>query len=350
MKKKAAAILSALMLTTVSANANSLTDITADRELINSGIDNSELQVKAEKHIGNTITTIFTGKLKDYDNGAWVNLDFSEISFAAIYNWDTAENEVVYLIPVKNMTADGENISIKPNNEHERSDINSAQQDLTDVSDITYDIKYTVSGENMNIMYSMESTAAESQTVSMIAALYKNGALLKVISAPIEINAEGSGSIAMILPQTDKEKCSVKMMVWESTGKIKPLGAAKTTVDIEPYLREKTTVVSAASEQEFNIYLNAENVIGNNSAAEHIIKYNPQNLAITDLCGFTYEKELAPGKIENTGITIKSADTQSGEIIFNFDLPDGRNAGVNNIVKFKALSNVSGEEIIYKIN
>ena len=46
---------------------------------------------------------------------------------------------------------------------------------------------------------------------------------------------------------------------------------------------------------------------------------------------------------------IQSIDTQNGKIIFNFDLPEGRNTGINNIVKFRALSDVSGEEIIYEI-
>lgn len=349
MKRKAAAILAALVFACGSAYASDLTDITPDREQISTGIDNSNLQVEVEKYIGNTKVTIFTGKLKDYDDGKWTGLDFSKISFAVIYDWDTADDEVIYIIPTENMTVAREDISIKPGKEQEKSDANSVQQGLTDVSDITYDVEYTISGDNMNILYSAENTAAESQTVSLIAALYKNGALQKVISAPLEINDGKSGNITMLLPQTEKEKCSVKMMVWESTGKLRPLGAAKTVNDIEPYLREKTTTVLAASGREFNIYLNAENVIGNNSAVEHIIKYNPQHLEPTDLCGFTYEKELAPGKIENTGITIKSVDTQNGEIIFNFDLPEGRNTGINNIVKFKALSDVFGEEIVYEI-
>ena len=46
---------------------------------------------------------------------------------------------------------------------------------------------------------------------------------------------------------------------------------------------------------------------------------------------------------------IQSIDTQNGKIIFNFDLPEGRNNGINNIVRFKALSGASGEEIIYEI-
>ena len=267
------------------------------------------------------------------------------------YNEKT-ENETIYIVSVKSGKTDTEKDTneISPDIKPSKSSIQEGNN-MTNVSNITYAVTYTVSIENMNILYSVSNATNTVQNINIFSALYKNGVLQRVISTPLTVNADtvGSGNIAMILPETGKEEYSVKMMAWENMSTIRPLGKSKTVRDIEPYLREKTEVVSANNGQEFKLYMNSENVIGNNIEADHIIKFNPQKFEVVDLCGFTYEKELASGGIENTGITIKSIDAQNGKIIFNFDLPKGRNTGINNIVRFRALSDVSGEEIIYEI-
>ncbi len=349
-----------LLYSTAFAETNTITykakmengEVTVEEKNLIGEIDNSNLEVNVIKQQGDTRTTVFTGKLKDYDNGRWINLDFSEIQFALILDWDTMENEAIYIVPVKSGTASTGKDADEISTDAEPSKSSTQEVDnMTNVSDIAYDVTYTVSNENMNILYSVSNGTNTVQTVNIISALYKNGVLQHVISTPLTVNADtvGNGNIAMILPETGKEECCVKMMVWENMSTIRPLGKSKTVKDIEPYLREKTVVISANDGQEFKLYMNSENVIGNNSEADHIIKFNPQKFEVVDLCGLTYEKELAPGKIENTGITIQSIDAQNGKIIFNFDLPEGRNTGINNIVKFRALSEVSGEEIIYEI-
>lgn len=312
-------------------------EVTVAEESLVSDIDNSNLEVNVIKQQGGTKTTIFKGKLKDYDSGMWVHTDFSEIRFLIVFDWNGASDEAIYIIPI--------------NTERNMGEISGCADNITNVSGITYDVAYTVSNENMNILYSVNNTTNTTQNVDVISVLYKNGILQRVISEPFAVNAGAakSGSITMILPETGREQCSVKMMVLENENTLRPLGKSKTVKDIEPYLREKTAVISANDGQEFKLYMNSENVIGNNIEADHIIKFNPHKFEVIDLCGLTYEKELVPGKIENTGIAIQSIDTQNGKIIFNFDLPEGRNNGINNIVRFKALSGASGEEIIYEI-
>lgn len=46
--------------------------------------DNSELEVNVIRQLDDTNSTIFMGKLKDYDNGKWIGIDFSEIQFLVI--------------------------------------------------------------------------------------------------------------------------------------------------------------------------------------------------------------------------------------------------------------------------
>lgn len=304
-------------------------------------VDNSDLQVDVFQYTDGNAETIYSGLLGGYAGGKWRYLDFSEVQLWTIVDWNSTEDKYICIIPRRSSddTFSDEN--------QEDNQTNNVEQNNSIA--VTYDVIYTISGRNMNITYSIDNPSNTNQTVNTIAALYKNGILQKVILTPLTLNRGviNSGNISMILPESDAEQCSVKMMVWDSA--LRPLGNAKNVNDVEPYLREKTIAVSEESGKEFNLYMKAENVIGGNTEAEHIIKYNPQKFALVDLCGLTYEKELSPGKIENTGITVKSVDTEHGEIVFNFDLPEGRNTGTNNIVKFKALSGVSEEEIIYKI-
>lgn len=216
---------------------------------------------------------------------------------------------------------------------------------------ITYDVAYTVSDDNMNILYTVNNGESTPKTVTLIAALYKDGALYQIFPKTLEVNSrdESSDTIEVSFPNNDKELYNVKMMVWENMRTLRPLGETKSVKDIEPYLREKTILITKGNGEIFKLYMNSENAIGNNFDTEHIITFNPQKFEIVDLCGLTYEKELEAGTISNTGITIQSADIENGKFVLKFTSPGKRNTGVNNVVVFKALSDVSGEEITYKI-
>ena len=73
-------------------------EITTAADDDNCNIDNSELDVRVIRQSGDEQTTIFTGKLKDYDNGAWIRLDFSTVQFFAVLDWNDSESKVIYII------------------------------------------------------------------------------------------------------------------------------------------------------------------------------------------------------------------------------------------------------------
>lgn len=322
---------------------------TKDELVINN--DNSNLLVKVVKYVGNESTEIFSGKLKDYDNGSWGFLDFSEAQFAVIFEWndDPTDDEVVYIIPQNDVIS--EEITLNPSvNEVENEVFENVVQSTTSVENITYDITYTVENGYMNIVYDVTNGVSKEQTVTMIAALYKEKLFQGLITEPLSLQAQETkkGYLALKLPETDLDKYKVRMMVWDSFAGMRPLGNAKTVNNIGGGLNEKTIVLSTSANSEVKVFMNSETLVKNDTA-EHIIKYNSQKLEPTDLCGFTYEKETNSGQIANTGITIKSVDSINGEIIYTFDMPQGRTTGINNFIKFKALTDLSGEEITYVI-
>ncbi len=99
----------------------------------------------------------------------------------------------------------------------------------------------------------------------------------------------------------------------------------------------------------FNVYMNATTVKGANADAVHTLKYDSTKITPVDLCGFTYNKEFAAGAITNTNITVQNVDLSAGKIEYEFNLEAGRNTGITNMVKFKTLSDVTDETIVYTI-
>lgn len=103
------------------ANAEIISEFEEKSEIkdeLASDIDNSELDVKVIHQTGDEQSTVFEGKLKDYDNGRWVNMDFADIDFFVILDWDNMEDEAIYIIPRSSDTeiANDTNIS-KPSDE-----------------------------------------------------------------------------------------------------------------------------------------------------------------------------------------------------------------------------------------
>ena len=85
---------------------------------INSDTDSSEIEVRVVKQKGDDQITIFTGKLKDYDNGKWISIDFSDIQFFVLLDWDSMESEAIYIVPLTNDTEIENNTDIsKPSDE-----------------------------------------------------------------------------------------------------------------------------------------------------------------------------------------------------------------------------------------
>ena len=155
-------------------------------------------------------------------------------------------------------------------------------------------------------------------------------------------------SITLSIPNNHENYC-VKLMVWEGLNDIKPIGTVKQVSDLDNYTREKYMYITSNANAGFNVYMNAATVKGANVDAVHTIEYDSSKISPVDLCGFTYNKELTAGEIANTDITIQKVDLSAGKIEYKFNLGAGRNTGITNLVKFKTLSDVTDETIIYTI-
>lgn len=342
----------------VSFNATVSNEDVAIRETeLKSEIDNSDLLVKVTNVTNDAETVIYEGVLEGYADGMWAFTDFSKIDFLVIFDWESMENEAIYVVPVKETTDSTSSVTSETtniNNLNTTNDINAEQVSTISATRlIEYDVTYSIVSDgslSMDIDYNVYNGNSENDTVSLIAALYENGRLSDIQTQNLSVYALDSNSDSILLPlPNNRENYSVKLMVWDGMGTLRPIENAKQIVDLDNYTREKYIYITSTANVGFNIYMNAATVKGANAEAVHTLKYDSTKITPVDLCSFTYNKELTAGEIANTNITVQNADLSAGKIEYNFALEAGRNTGITNMVKFKTLSDVTDEAIVYTI-
>ena len=230
-QRKAAAILAAIMLAPAATYADvPEVSITEAQESINSGVDNSNLQVEVTTQIGDEKTTIFTGKLKDYDNGAWVNIDFSDIGFAIIFEWGDTLSAPVYITPLR--TAENQAAAL-PARRNSAGIINTA-----DGLSLSSQIKINgvnvgekglriINNAQMDCLFGLENSTANDRTISVILATYtSDGRLYTVKRVQLPTPAGQNGNARLIYHFDTENEYSARLMFWDSLAGMFPIKTA----------------------------------------------------------------------------------------------------------------------------
>ena len=229
--------------------------------------------------------------------------------------------------------------------------LNGFALDYTDGASMTYDLRYSVAeaadGIDVTVDYTIINNRSTEETPLLLLALYENEILVQLVSKTLPVSAGVPESYTLTITAPNASGYTIMAMAWENERTIRPLGMAR-TIDAYAELRgEKYIFVTANQDAEFRIFMNADNVEGDGTESTHTIVYDPEKIAPVDLCGFTYEKELSAGNVENAGIIINQA--APGEIQYTLTMPQGNNTGVNNVIRFKALQDLKDEQITYSI-
>ncbi len=230
-----------------------------------------------------------------------------------------------------------------------------AEETVSTTDLIEYDVVYTVTNTDnvttLNATFTVTNSENGTEEPLLIAAIYDDGRLVTMETAQPEIasGATINETVSVVIPEDKTETYYIKLFAWEGTVSLRPLGKYKTVNDIDSYLREKLTYITAAENAEFKIFMNASVIKGGDNDVIHTIEYDTTKVVPTDLCGFTYENELSAIEVENTNVVIDSVDTTNGIIKYHFLANSGRNTGIINIIKFKALTTITDAEIKYTI-
>lgn len=307
-----------------------------------SDIDNSNLDVSVVKQQGDTRTTIFTGKLKDYDNGRWVYTDFSEIQFMVVMEWEGPEDELIYIIPKKETEIERSAQATVMSADVIQPSLNIVENFYINNSKITenYETQEIRGGDNLCANCSITNTGSAKQSVQLILCAYNmQGRLIGIISSePYNLEAGETKNFEKSMTiDSSITNCYAKVMIWDGIGSLRPLHSSLEVGKNSVSHETAVATVNCVANKEYNLVTTIENM-PQNDAGHYKIKYDPTKLELIDLCSLTYKKELQVGDIPGTSIKIVGLDIAKGEIIFESPNSGARNVSkVLNAVKFKAL-------------
>ena len=123
-------------------NVDNKQNVTATESCLISEKDNSDLNVNVVKYSGGSKDLIYSGVLGGLDNGAWSNMDFSEIQCAVIFNWDNA-NEYYCITPVTDALSYTDSVNAKTNATENKTNLTSySVGTVTSNMSLVYNGKY----------------------------------------------------------------------------------------------------------------------------------------------------------------------------------------------------------------
>ena len=186
-------------------------------------IDNSELDVRVVHNSKDGKEIIFTGKLKDYENGKWIHLDFSQVQFWAIFQWEGPSDESRYIIPIENEFENGDTIDPP----EETDDLLSANSSVNAESSIKCDVNLMYDGaysemvmiknKQLNVPVKITNTAGNPKSVICFLAEYgENGELLDSVSSSSFTVEAGKTVETNIIKSFSQQAKTARIFVWDN--------------------------------------------------------------------------------------------------------------------------------------
>lgn len=247
-----------------------------------SDTDNSELDVKVIHQINDEQDTVFEGKLKDYDNGRWVNMDFSDINFFVIFDWDSIENESTYIIPKSNDTEIVSDTDIPQPSDESINEVLSSGAALTsqnsnihcDVNlmyDGAYSEKVIIRNKELTVPVKITNNGSTDKNVVCYIAEYdENGVLRNTIAGSTVTVAKNKSVATQVTKVFSQNTKTVKIFVWDSET-LQPITGAISLDETEQDYYANT----AAEAQEYDISYQIKGKINTASDVDYI-KFVPK--------------------------------------------------------------------------
>ncbi len=246
LRKTISVVLSVFMLTaTVFAENNTTTktfkattdgnDISITETDLYGDIDNSNLSVKVIEQIGEQSTTVYTGLLSGYDNGAWNNVDFSDINFLVLLEWES--DVVIYIIPINEQNTINSINAASEENDNGTQENSENTLSVTETVSITSQIKINgvnvgetglriIDNANMQCDFSISNTSETAKSTAVILATYSStGALVNVETFSTEIDENDTENISFVYQFNGETEHSARLMFWNSLSGMMPIRA-----------------------------------------------------------------------------------------------------------------------------
>lgn len=211
-------------------NVSFKADITSENVLVEKAdifgnVDNSNLQVKVVKQVDDETNVIYTGSLGEYDNGIWSNLDFSDINYTVILNWDTLEDEAIYIIPISD-DMNSVQTSLKTNeseNVYSGRTANSLDTNIKMVYNNEYYEGILKVNNTIDVTMDITNSGDSKDLVCYLAEYDSTGALVELTSNS-QIYVPANRNITAHISKTfsNSSVTSAKVFLWEKDN-MKPI-------------------------------------------------------------------------------------------------------------------------------
>ena len=266
-------------------NAEIISEIEEKSEIkdeLTSDTDNSELDVKVIHQINNDQDIVFEGKLKDYDNGRWVNMDFADIDFFVILDWDNMEDEAIYIIPRSSDTEIVSDTNISTPSDESINEVLSSGAALTsqnsnihcDVNlmyDGAYSEKVIIRNKELTVPVKITNNGSTDKNVVCYIAEYdENGVLRNTIAGSTVTVAKNKSVATQVTKVFSQGTKTVKIFVWNSET-LQPITGAISLDETEQDYYANT----ATEAQEYDITYQIKGKINTASDVDYI-KFVPK--------------------------------------------------------------------------
>lgn len=205
------------------------TNVSVTEDTLTGTTDFSGINVDVYKITNDEKEVIYNGLLRDYDNGAWSNLDFDGIDFLVIFNWDN--DDVIYVVPNDNTenTTNTASIQNTQNLLQTTSSLSLASQIKINGVNVGENGMRIIDNANLSCNFTLANSGETTQKLSVMLATYTDTRALynvKMTEISVESGKTGNAQIAYKF-NADKEH-SGKLMFWDSLSGMMPI---RTSID-----------------------------------------------------------------------------------------------------------------------
>lgn len=196
-------------------------------------VSNADRAVQVVKYVNDTAVTVYQGSLRNYANGLWDNIDFTQAKIAMIIDWDQADSDVLYIIPADDAEQE-ESIpesSLMQNNTaviYQNGIIDTAMDDMQIDISLLYNNAYSEcilrEGQELTADIKLTNTNEASKTLSSILAIYDEDSKLISLNADnviVQGNGEENIQNKIVVP-VGNSAYKAKIMLWDSISAMNP--------------------------------------------------------------------------------------------------------------------------------
>lgn len=163
----------------------------------NNKIDNLSTNIKVFKYDNGAENVLYRGKLENYADGLLRDLDFSDIQFCIVFDWDDADADVLYIM--RDVQTSTINSALKTDNIRLMNDNDQGmiENNLSFIYNDKYYEKQLMPNDQMTVETIVKSTKSTPQNIAVLVGVYDSSNKL-IASSINSSDVSGTGEYKVV--------------------------------------------------------------------------------------------------------------------------------------------------------